>query len=66
MSKEYKIWNGLIINNSSIITGITDDSGLTSVSSNQLVTSNALKGYVDNLSNNKLSLSLVSELSSLV
>lgn len=47
MSKEYKIWNGFIINNSPTITGITDDSGLTTYSSNQLATSNAIKGYAD-------------------
>lgn len=46
MSKEYKIWNGLIINNSQIITGITDDSGLTNLS-NVLPTTNAVKGFVD-------------------
>lgn len=56
MSKEYKIWNGLVINNSPIITGITNDSGLTNLST-VLPTSNAVKGYVDNSVNNKLNLS---------
>lgn len=46
MSKEYKIRNGLVINDSTVITGITNDSGLTNLST-VLPTSNAVKGYVD-------------------
>ena len=46
-NKEYKFWNGISINDSQIITGITDDSGLTN-QSYVLPTANAVKGYTDN------------------
>ena len=55
MSKIFKIHNGLVINDTQIITGVTDNSGLTN-QSDVLPTSNAVKGYIDNLSESKLNL----------
>ena len=45
MANEYKIWNGLTINDTQSITGITNDSGLTNQSF-VIPTSNAIVGYI--------------------
>lgn len=58
MSDGYKIWGGLLINGTQTISGITDDSGLTS-SSTIVPTTNAVRGYVDNV----LSTSISTEIS---
>ena len=48
MANETVIRHGLIINNSQAVTGITNNSALTSNSQYNLVTEYAIKGYVDN------------------
>lgn len=47
MAKEFVIKNGLIINGTHPITGITNDSGFTNADDNSISTSLAIKNYVD-------------------
>ena len=49
MAKEFVIKNGLIVNDTHAVTGITNDSGLT-YNTARLVTEDAIKRYVENSS----------------